>query len=107
MKTFALAALVAVVVAQEDDGSAPAEFPGDYCDNDSSACQETFTTCASWKDSDGYPRKSCQDCAGSNRLLSDEYGVQTTFVCPGEETDASTSLVASAVALLAAATMMA
>ena len=100
MKTFAIAAIVATVASQATTA------PGDYCDNDSATCQATNTTCVSWKDSDGYPRKSCEDCLEDNRILTDEYGVESTFFCPGEEEKAS-SLVAGAAALFAAVSMMA
>ena len=98
MKFAALAALVATAVAQMP--------PGEYCDHSVSVCQETKTTCVAWRDGDGYPRKSCEDCLAANRLLLDEYGRENAFICPGEE-EGSASLAVSAVALIAAAAMMA
>merc|ERR1711988_561994 len=96
MKAF-LAALVAVVSAQD--------YPGTYCDNDASVCQEEGLTCVSWKDSNGYPRASCEDCLDENRLLLDEYNEESTFFCPGEE-EKATTLAFSAAAILAAVSMM-
>ena len=96
MKFFAL---IAAVAAQQ--------YPGEYCDHSVAVCQETQTTCVAWTDGDGYPRKSCEDCLAENRILLDEYGRENSFFCPGEEPEASAGLVASAAAVLAAATLMA
>ena len=98
MKFVALAAAIATASAQMP--------PGEYCDHSVAVCQETMTTCVAWRDGDGYPRKSCEDCLAENRLLLDEYGRENAFFCPGEE-DSSASLVVSAAAVLAAAAMMA
>merc|ERR1740117_796234 len=111
MKFATLTALVAVVVAQEEEEtmeemSTEPAYPGSYCDNDSSVCQETATTCVSWKDSNGYPRKSCEDCLMDNRMLLDEYDETSAFVCPGEEEEKATTLAFGAAAILAAITMM-
>ena len=98
MKFFALAAAIATASAQMP--------PGEYCDHSVAVCQETQTTCVAWTDGDGYPRKSCEDCLAPNRILLDEYGRENDFFCPGEE-EGSASLAASAVVVLAAATLMA
>ena len=98
MKFFALAAAIATASAQMP--------PGEYCDKSVAICQETMTTCVAWTDGDGYPRKSCEDCLAPNRILLDEYGRENDFFCPGEE-EGSAYLAASAVVVLAAATLMA
>ena len=110
MKFATLAALVAVAYAQDEETTeeetvVEPQYPGTYCDNDASVCQESGTTCVSWKDSNLYPRASCQDCLEDNRTLLDEYNEEATFFCPGEEEKAST-LAFSAAAILAAVTMM-
>merc|ERR1712166_448142 len=109
MKFLAVVALFAVVSAQdeaeEEEDTGPA-YPGKYCDSDSSVCQDTSTTCVSWKDSLLYPRKSCEDCLDDNRDLVDEYDEPTTFVCPGEEVEGASALTFGAAAILAAVTMM-
>ena len=99
MKFFALAAAIATASAQMP--------PGEYCDHSVAVCQETQTTCVAWTDGDGYPRKSCEDCLAPNRILLDEYGRENDFFCPGEEEEGSAYLAASAVVVLAAATLMA
>ena len=96
MKFFAVC--IAAVSAQQ--------LPGEYCDKGVAICQETMTTCVSWRDGDGYPRKSCEDCLSPNRVLLDEYNREADFFCPGEE-ESSAGLMVSAVAVLAAAAMMA
>ena len=98
MKFFALAAAIATASAQMP--------PGEYCDHSVAVCQETQTTCVAWTDGDGYPRKSCEDCLAPNRILLDEYGRENDFFCQGEE-EGSAYLAASAVVVLAAATLMA
>merc|ERR1711865_1267546 len=111
MKFLAAVALFSVAYAQDEAAEEDAEdtgpsYPGKYCDSDSSACQATSTTCVSWKDSGGYPRKSCADCLEDNRDIIDEYDVATSFECPGEETEGASSLTFGAAAILAAITMM-
>ena len=112
MKFLAAVALFSVAYAQDEaaeeetsEGSGP-QYPGKYCDSDSSVCQATSTTCVSWKDSNGYPRKSCEDCLDENRDILDEYDVATSFACPGEEEEGASSLTLGAAAILAAVTMM-
>ena len=112
MKFLAAVALFSVAYAQdeaaeeEEAGEAEIGYPGKYCDSDSSVCQATSTTCVSWRDSLGYPRKSCQDCLEETRDILDEYDEPTTFECPGEETEGASSLTFGAAAILAAVTMM-
>ena len=110
MKFLAAVALFSVAYAQdeaaEEDAEAEIGYPGKYCDSDSSVCQATSTTCVSWRDSLGYPRKSCQDCLEETRDILDEYDEPTTFECPGEETEGASSLTFGAAAILAAVTMM-
>ena len=98
MKFTALFAAIVAVNAQSD--------PGEYCDHGVAVCQETQTTCVSWRDGDGYPRNSCEDCLAPNRILLDEYGRESEFFCPGEE-ESSAGLVVSAAAVLTAAALMA
>ena len=111
MKFLAAVALFSVAYAQDEAAEEDAEssepgYPGKYCDSDSSVCQDTATTCVSWRDSNGYPRKSCQDCLEESRDIIDEYDEPTTFECPGEETEGASSLTFGAAAILAAVTMM-
>ena len=98
MKSFALAALVATTAAQTTFGEG--------CKSDPSVCDVTGETCVQWFDAEDYPRFTCQDCLGTDRLLSDEYQNEIAYVCPGEEMDASTALYASAATLAAAVAMM-
>ena len=97
MKFVAVCA-IAAVSAQQD--------PGEYCDKGIAICQATQTTCVTWMDGDGYPRKSCEDCLAANRVLLDEYGRESSFFCPGEE-EGSAGLVASMAAVLAAVSLIA
>ena len=112
MKFLAVLALVSVAYAQDEAAEEETEeetgpaYPGKYCDSDTSVCQATSTTCVSWKDSYGYPRKSCEDCLDENRDIIDEYDVATSFECPGEETENASALTFGAAAILAAVTMM-
>ena len=96
MKFIALC--ITAVIAQQS--------PGEYCDKGTAVCQETNSTCVAWRDGDGYPRKSCEDCMAENRILLDEYNREATFFCPGEE-ESSAGLFVSAAAVLGAAAMMA
>ena len=104
MKSFAVAALVATVASQ----SAPKQPTyGEGCKADPLSCDATGETCVQWFDSEDYPRTTCQDCTGTSRTIIDEYSMEITFFCPGEESEeAATSLYASAAALAAAVAMM-
>ena len=103
MKSFALAALVAVTAAQETTEAA--DFYGAGCKADPTICDTTGETCVQWFDSEDYPRFTCQDCVGTGRTLQDEYQNVISYFCPGEEMGAS-SLYASAAALAATVAMM-
>ena len=99
MKSFAVAALVATVASQ-----AVVPTYGEGCKQDPTVCDATGETCVQWYDSEDYPRFTCQDCVGTSRTLTDEYG-EISYFCPGEE-EGSTTLYASAAALAATVAMM-
>ena len=107
MKSFTLAALVAIAAAQDTATTeSTAEFYGEGCKGDPTVCDATGETCVEWFDSEDYPRFTCQDCLGTGRVLMDEYQNEMTYLCPGEEAEGSTALYASAATLAAAVAMM-
>ena len=98
MKFFALAFVAAV--------SAQAEA-GEDCSAEPFICQNTGTVCVKWTDSTAMENASCQDCQGADRTVTDSAGEAVPFKCADDVEEGSTTLYASAAALLAAATIMA
>ena len=100
MKFFAIATL-AVVAAQEEEAAAEAETVeyGADC-METMVCDDETLECVSTADEMG---AFCQDCMMECRMWDD----MTEFVCAADEMEASNSLAASAMAILAAAAMMA
>ena len=105
MKSFALAALVATVANQQQGPIVPTY--GEGCQKDPTVCEATGETCVQWSDQEDYPRFTCQDCVGTQRNVTDEYGT-TDYLCPGEEAvpEGAFSLTATIAGLAGAAAMM-
>ena len=94
---------VAAVAAQE------AAVAGEDCAMEPFICQNTGTLCATYTDSTAVEVSTCQDCIAEGRLVTDSLGEVVPFTCADDasEEEASTSLYASAAAVLAAASLMA
>ena len=93
---------VAAVAAQE------AAVAGEDCALEPFICQNTGTLCATYTDSSAVEVSTCQDCLSETRLVTDSLGEVVPFKCADDaEEEASTSLYASAAAILAAASLMA
>ena len=95
MQIFALATL-ALVAAQESTDPVPA---GEDC-AETGECTDFMLVCATGS---MMGVMTCQECGMTG---SRTYMDETTFSCPNDQ-DASASLAASAMAILAVATMMA
>ena len=100
MKSFAVAALIAITTAQP-----VVPTYGEGCKADPTVCDASGNTCVQWFDTEDYPRFTCEDCVGSNRDVTDEYGTVQYF-CPGEEMEGAQSLYYSAATLAAVVAMM-
>ena len=124
MKSFALAALLAVTSAKL----------GEDCYYDETVCEDDGLACAKWNDSQYGEMASCEDCSQGNQEITDSYGDPVEYQCPitedaegapSEDTsskpttkptaapgpaggeEGSLYLAASAASMIAAATVMA
>ena len=98
MQIFALAAL-AIVAAQEEEATTTMVPMGDDCSADGT-CTDMAMECANSVD---MMTMTCQDCMMESRTFEDG----SMFTCMADEMEGSATLAASAMAILAAATMMA
>ena len=101
MKFFTLAA-IAIVAAQEEEETETESTTvamGEDC-MESMMCTDETLECV-WSEDDMMAH--CQDCTMETRMWDD----MSMFVCMGDEMEASMTLAGSAMALVAAATMMA
>ena len=75
MKSFALAALVAVTSAKL----------GEDCYYDNDICTDSGLACAYWNDSQYGEMASCEDCSQGNQEITDSYGDPVEYQCPVTE----------------------
>ena len=76
MKSFAIAALIAVTSAKL----------GEDCYYDETVCDSDGLACAKWNDSQYGEMASCEDCSQGNQEITDSYGDPVEYQCPVTET---------------------